>query len=125
VSLTSRGSDALTLDDITAALGSHRHQEAREIFASLDENDNGDIRLGELVPTVVEIGTTRRNIYAGMHDVDHALNTFDWIICMILALGMLFFIRTSVPIREGFRLTPCFQWLAGSLKSKRCVTISP
>jgi hypothetical protein len=98
VSLTNRGSDALTLDDIMAALGSYRHQEAREIFALLDENDNGDIRLGELVPTVVEIGTTRRNIYAGMHDVDHALNTFDWIICMILAIGMLFFIRTSVPV---------------------------
>ena len=67
VSLVAAGRDALTVDDIAEAFGPHRREEAELCFNLLDENENGDIRVTEFVPTVVEAGRLRHNIYAGMH----------------------------------------------------------
>ena len=96
MSLVSQGRDALTVEDIAEAFGPHRRTEAKACFETLDENENGDIRLNELVPTVVEAGRVRMAIYEGMHDIDHVINTVGWILLMSIAAVIIFFIRKSL-----------------------------
>ena len=98
MSLVAEGKTAFTVDDIVEAFGPHRRKEAEACFETLDENKNGDIRLSELVPTVVEAGRTRMAMYEGMHDIDHAINTLDWILLMTIAVVMVFLIRKHIPL---------------------------
>lgn len=92
VSLCCQGKTALTVDDIAEAFGPHRKEEAEECFRILDENHNGDIRLNEFVPSVVEAGRIRHDIYRSMSDIDHAINTFDWVMIIAIAFAMIFYI---------------------------------
>ena len=91
-SLAAQGQDALNVDDIAAALGPYRYHEAQQIFVMLDENENGNIKLDEFIGITVETGMIRRDIYAGMHDINHCINTFDWILVTVLAFAMIFYI---------------------------------
>ena len=93
MALVAEGRTTLTVDDISGAFGPYRRQEAQACFDTLDENENGDIRLNELVPTVVEAGKVRTAIYEGMHDINHAINTLDWILLIGIAVIMTFLIR--------------------------------
>lgn len=95
MSLVAEGRNALTVDDIAEVLGPHRREEAEECFKALDENQNGDIHLNEMVLTIVEAGKTHHEIYQNMHDINHAINTFDWIAITILGALMIFFICKS------------------------------
>jgi hypothetical protein len=95
VALVPEGKDVLTAKDIAEVFGPHRKAEADECFKAIDENENGDIRLDEMVPTVVEAGRVRGNIYQGMKDINHTINTLDWIMLMSIAGFMTFFIRES------------------------------
>ena len=99
VSLVAQGRTALTVDDIAEALGPHRREEAEDTFKILDENRNGDIRLNEFVPSVVEAGRVRHDIYCGMSDIDHAINTFDWIMIIWIAFGIIIYLRKCFPDR--------------------------
>ena len=92
ISLTAQGRDVLTAEDIAEAFGPHRKEDAQKYFEILDQNENGDIRLDELVPTLVEAGRQRNNIYQGMSDINHAINTFEWILLLIIGLAMVAFI---------------------------------
>jgi Ca2+-binding EF-hand superfamily protein len=58
-------------------LGPYRRDEAIEIFKVIDDNESGDIRLEEMVWTVVEAGRIRHAIYQQMTDINHCINTFD------------------------------------------------
>ena len=94
-SLVSEGSDRLTVDDLAEVLGPHKREDAEKFFKVLDENENKDIELDELVMTVVELGRIRHAIYQGMDDINHAINTFDWIALAAIAFSMIFFICMS------------------------------
>ncbi|MCJ1395166.1 hypothetical protein MMC18_008047 [Xylographa bjoerkii] len=92
LSLSTEGEDALTMDDIAEVLGPHRREEAQECFQALDENENGDIHLKEIVLSTIHAGRTRHSIYKGIHQINHAINTFDWIAVTAIAFIMIFFI---------------------------------
>jgi small-conductance mechanosensitive channel len=92
ISLVVRGTEALTAEDVAEVLGPYRRDEAIECFKVLDENDSGDLRLEEMVWTVIEAGRIRQSIYQGMTDINHCINTLDWIGILILAAFMVFFI---------------------------------
>ena len=100
-SLVAEGKDVLTANDIAEVLGPHRREEAETCFKFLDENENGDISLEEIVMTVVETGRVRHAIFQGMNDINHALNTFDWIALLVIAVVMVFFIRKSTQNTPG------------------------
>ena len=93
MSLVIEGKDALVIEDVAEVLGPHRREEAAECFRVLDENENGDIHLNEMVLTVVEAGRLRHNVFQGMHDMNHTINTFDWICLLLIAALMIFYIR--------------------------------
>lgn len=92
MALVADGSEAMTAADIAEVLGPFRKEEAAELFKVLDENESGDMRLEEMVWTVVESGRVRHTIYQSMADVDHCINTFDWVCLTILGLVMIAFI---------------------------------
>ena len=102
ISLASDGKDVLTVDDIAEAMGPHKTEEAKKMFELLDENENGDIRLDEMVQTVVESSRTRNNIYQGMSDMDHAINTFEWVLLIMVAMIMIFIILVKYfpPLKD-------------------------
>ena len=101
-SLASEGKDVLTADDIAEAMGPFRKEEAQQIFEVVDENENGDIQLEEMIQTVVEASRTRTSIYQGMHDINHAINTFEWVLLSIIAILIIFLILVNYfqPLAE-------------------------
>jgi hypothetical protein len=88
-SFASEGEDKLKAEDIAEVLGPFRKEEAQTLFQTIDENESKDLTLEELVWTVVEVGRVRRNIYQGMEQMNHSLNTFDWILQLMLAIVMI------------------------------------
>jgi hypothetical protein len=92
------GKKSLKAEDIAEVMGPFRKSEAKAIFKVLDENESGDIQLEELVGIAAESGRIRHNIYRNMHDIDHCINTFDWIALLILAMVMVFFICKYRPL---------------------------
>ncbi|KAL2133492.1 hypothetical protein VTI74DRAFT_2257 [Chaetomium olivicolor] len=92
MSLVPLGKETLTAQDIAEVLGPFRKEEATEYFKTLDEGEIGDIRLEEMEWTVAEAGRIRHNIYKGMHQADHCINTFDWVMLACLAAVMIYFI---------------------------------
>jgi len=109
MSLVVRGKDCLTAEDIAEVLGPYRREEALEVFKALDENDSGDLRLEEMVWTVVEAGRIRHSIYAGMKDIDHCINTFEWIVLIFIAVIMIFFIAVLyIPTIKEIQNTVSF-----------------
>ncbi|KAJ6437312.1 serine threonine protein kinase [Purpureocillium lavendulum] len=92
LSLVASGNTALTEADIVEVLGPDREKEAADIFKVLDENDSGDIQMEEFVNIVTEAGKMRHNVYRTIADMDHCINTFDWLCLLIIATVMIFFI---------------------------------
>lgn len=92
MSLVVVGKESMCQEDIAEVLGPFRREEAQQVFKVLDENESGDIQLDEMVWTVVEVGRIRHAIFQNMHDIDHCINTFDWVALAILATVMTFFI---------------------------------
>src|SRR5580704_11235628 len=54
MSLVVQGKEAFSAEDIAEVLGPYRRDEALDMFKIIDENENGDIRLDEMVWTIVE-----------------------------------------------------------------------
>jgi len=94
-SFVMKDEDVMRVDAIVGALGSFRRKEAVDYFKTLDENESNDVRLEEMVWTVVEAGRVRRAIYRGMADMDHCLNTLEWVTLIFIGLIMAFFILVS------------------------------
>ena len=95
MSLVVQGQEAFTAEDIAEVLGPYRRDEAKQIFTVIDENECGNIRLEEMVWTVVETGRVRHSVYQHMHDINHCINTFDWMALLLLAAVMIFFILVA------------------------------
>ncbi|KAJ4305964.1 hypothetical protein N0V88_000754 [Collariella sp. IMI 366227] len=92
MSLVPVGKESLTAQDIAEVLGPFRKDEAAEYFKTIDEGEIGDIRLEEMEWTAAEAGRIRNNIYKSMHQADHCINTFDWVMLASLAGIMIYFI---------------------------------
>ncbi|KAK3988005.1 putative Mechanosensitive ion channel [Cladorrhinum sp. PSN332] len=92
MSMVPVGKEVLTPTDIAEVLGPFRKEEATNYFKALDESEIGDIRLEEMEWTVAEAGRTRHNIYKNMQNMDHCLNTFDWVMLAALAAIEVYFI---------------------------------
>jgi hypothetical protein len=90
-SLVPEGRNILTAHDIAEVLGTHRTAEAENAFKILDKNENGDITLSEMVLTVLETSRSRRMVYQGMTDINQAINTLDWICCLLILMTVTFF----------------------------------
>jgi len=103
MSLVARGKTSLSAEDIAEVLGPYRRGEALRCFQVLDENGSSDITLEEMIWTVIECGRIRNAIYKGLHDINHCINTFDWISQLMIAAVMIFFIRKSsyLPCPHG------------------------
>ncbi|KAK4168196.1 putative Mechanosensitive ion channel [Cladorrhinum sp. PSN259] len=92
LSMVSVGNEILTATDIAEVLGPFRKEEASTYFTALDESEIGDIRLEEMEWTVAEAGRARQNIYKNMQNMEHCLNTFDWVMLAALAAIEVYFI---------------------------------
>ncbi|TVY24146.1 putative MscS family protein [Lachnellula hyalina] len=90
MSFVVEGKDALFVEDVEEVLGPNRKEEAEEVFASLDNDGNGDISLDEMIMKVVEIGHDRKSIAASMRDVGQAIGVLDQIIMLILFIIIIF-----------------------------------
>jgi hypothetical protein len=91
-SLVSSDKTGLTKKDVADVLGLGRADMAESVFKTIDENETGEIPLRDFVGLVKETGATRRKIYRGIVDMDHCVNTFDWLCLIIIAFVMAFFI---------------------------------
>ena len=99
LSFVPRGESALTKAYIAGAFNLDQKEEAEKCLTAIDENENGDVRLTEMEPMLVEAGKTRLNIYRNMQEIDHAINTLDWILFIWIAIFMLFVILVGyVPL---------------------------
>lgn len=91
-SLVADGEDVMKASDIQEVLGPYRSEESKRIFAAIDENESKDIKLEEMVWTTIEAGRIRADIYKGMTQIDHCLNTFEWILIGSVTTVMTYFI---------------------------------
>ncbi|UKZ57099.1 hypothetical protein TrVGV298_010951 [Trichoderma virens] len=92
LSLVSRGKYGLTANDIVEVLGPDRAAEAKAIFKTLDVEDSGEISLENLVGMVTEAGQKKHNVFRTIADMDHCINTLDWLMLLLIAAVMIFFI---------------------------------
>lgn len=107
MSIVPEGRSVLTVQDIIEVLGLHRRVEAQDAFKALDTNENGDITLNEMVLTVLETGRSRRMVYQGMTDINRAINTLDWICCILIMMTISVYASESMPI--SLRASPELQ----------------
>ncbi|RFU81569.1 serine threonine kinase [Trichoderma arundinaceum] len=92
LSLVPRGKYGLTESDIAEVLGLDRAAEVKSIFKTLDEDDRGDIPLDDFVGMVKDAGKKKHNVFRTIIDMDHCINTLDWLCLLIIAAVMIFFI---------------------------------
>jgi len=90
MSLVVEGKESLYQEDIVEVLGTERDVEARECFAALDRDGNGDVSLDEMILTVTEYGRERKAIANSLHDVDSAINVLDNMLCIIVFIIIIF-----------------------------------
>jgi hypothetical protein len=102
-SFVAKDEDVLRVEDVTETLGPYRQNVALEIFKTLNESESREIRLEEMVWTVVEAGRVRQAIYKSMADMNDCMNTLEWINLLFIALVMTFFILVSC---KCFRVRP-------------------
>lgn len=93
-------SGQLRKEDIVEVLGSAREKEASTLFSVLNENDRKEIPLRDFIGIVVEKGRIRHNAYRTIADLDHCINTFDWICLLAIAGVMTFFIGKPTPFTD-------------------------
>lgn len=123
LSLVPHGESALTKEHIAGAFNLDRKHEAEKCLIAIDENENGDVRLTEMEPMLVEAGKTRLNVYRNMQEINHAINTLDWILCIWIALFMLFVILVGyVPFLKDLKEIFGFVGLGLGVAIKSVVT---
>jgi hypothetical protein len=90
--LVADGQKGLTKKDIEDVLGQDQDELADKLYKVIDENEAGEVELRDFVGLVKETGATRQKVYRGIVDMNHCVNTFDWLCLVILAAVMIFFI---------------------------------
>lgn len=98
LSLVPRGKYGLSENDIIEILGPNRATEAKSLFKAIDANDSGHIPLDDFVGMVTEAGQKKHNIFKTIADMDHCINTLDWLFLLIIATVMIFFISTFITL---------------------------
>lgn len=96
LSLVPRGQYGLAEGDIIEILGPNRATEAKSLFKTIDANDSGYISLDDFVGMVTEAGQQKHNIFKTIADMDHCINTLDWLLLLIIAAVMIFFISMYI-----------------------------
>ncbi|PGH01578.1 hypothetical protein GX51_05143 [Blastomyces parvus] len=84
MSFVLQGRESLVIDDIIEVLGAGREEDAKECFAILDLDGNGDVSLEEMILTITEIGRVKKSINNSLHDVDQAIHVLDNLLCVVV-----------------------------------------
>ncbi|MBE3110750.1 MAG: mechanosensitive ion channel, partial [Acidobacteria bacterium] len=90
MSFVVEGRESLLPEDIAEVLGPAHAEDAELAFATIDEDENGDISLDEMVRKVVAIGKERKAIVEGMKDISQALGAFDQVLLFFVLLIVIF-----------------------------------
>lgn len=98
LSLVPRGKYGLAENDVVDVLGPSRVTEAKSLFKAIDANDSGYIPLDDFVGMVTEAGQKKHNIFKTIADMDHCINTLDWLFLLIIAVVMIFFISKCITL---------------------------
>jgi hypothetical protein len=98
LSLVPKDQYGLAESDIIEILGPNRATEAKSLYKAIDTNDSGYISLDDFVGMVTEAGQQKHNIFKTIADMDHCLNTLDWLFLLIIATVMIFFISMSITL---------------------------
>ncbi|EDN05027.1 serine/threonine-protein kinase [Histoplasma capsulatum] len=86
MSFVLQGRESLYVEDIIEVLGADREEDAKECFAMLDHDGNGDVSLEEMILTLTEIRRVKKSINNSLHDVDQAINVLDNLLCVIVLI---------------------------------------
>ncbi|KAL7893242.1 Mechanosensitive ion channel domain-containing protein [Trichoderma sp. SZMC 28014] len=92
LSLVPKGQYGLAESDIIEILGPKRTTEAKSLFKAIDANDGGYIPMDDFVGMVTEAGQQKHHVFKTIADMDHCINTLDWLFLLIIAAVMIFFI---------------------------------
>ncbi|MCJ1355477.1 MAG: hypothetical protein MMC33_005469 [Icmadophila ericetorum] len=104
LSLVPEGRETLEVRDLIEVFGPCRKGDAEEVFAVIDENENGDVTLNEMILTVVDVGRTRTAVYQGMTDINRAINVLDWICCLLIFVAIVIYaVIRYVPGLKGLK----------------------
>lgn len=76
--------------DLVEVLGHQRTEQAEEIFAHLDVDDNGDVSLDEMTTLVLKVGKDRRDIAASIHDISEAIAVVDRLLGVVVIVAVAF-----------------------------------
>ncbi|KAK3717388.1 hypothetical protein LTR37_005777 [Vermiconidia calcicola] len=76
--------------DLVEVLGSHRSDEAEEIFGALDRDGNGDVSLEEMTMLVTSIGQERKNRATSMHEIGQAIAVLDRLLSFVVLVAIAF-----------------------------------
>ncbi len=90
MSFAVEGKNSLFQEDILDVLGRDHQVEAKECFATLDRDGNGDVSLDEMILTVTEFGRERKSIATSMHDVDQAIDALDGLLGTVVFIICVF-----------------------------------
>ncbi|KAJ2978454.1 hypothetical protein NQ176_g3807 [Zarea fungicola] len=98
MSLVPQEHDGLTANDIVEVLGEARSSEAKTIFRAIDQDDTGDMSLEDFIGMITEAGQKKHYIFRTIADMDHCINSLDWLcLCVIAAVMVLFIMLQYVP----------------------------
>jgi small-conductance mechanosensitive channel len=90
LSFVAEGRENLYKDDLIEVLGTHRTEQAEEIFAALDRDGNGDVSLEEMTMLVTNVGRDRKNRATSMHEIGQAIAVLDRLLCLIVLIAIAF-----------------------------------
>ena len=90
LSFVAEGRENLYKEDLIEVLGSHRTEEAEEIFAALDRDGNGDVSLDEMTMLVSNVGRDRKNRATSMHEIGQAIAVLDRLLCLVVLIAIAF-----------------------------------
>lgn len=103
--------ESMVLEDVIDVLGTHRQEEAEEVFAALDKDGNGDISLDEMIMMVVEASRERKALIRSGNDVHEAIKTLDHVLLIIwLVVVAIIFGNPELPSLQESTNVPfsCF-----------------
>ena len=90
--LVPSGGTVLRERDIVTALGRERRAEALRLWQAIDVDNTGELQLSDFEGLVTQTGKTHHHIYKTFANLDHCLNTLDWLMLGIIAVVMIYFI---------------------------------
>jgi len=90
MSFVEEGKDSLYVDDLIEVMGFENRVVAREAYAVVDEDDNGDVSLEEMVTSVVGISRESKSLAKSMGDIDSAISSLDSLLAVVVFIVVVF-----------------------------------